>query len=478
MPKKRGSIYDEESASLLDDYDEHQEIAETQVTLNWWQKLRRKRDDINWTFWKEIIIVLAALFVAESSRGLMAPSLYLYNEDIGGDKKSLGMIVAAFSVGRLFGSIFLGWWYNKRGGKEAIIFSLIISAIAHTAYSFATLTGWWLLLLSRTVVGFGTGILSVVRACIADCTTVQQRTKFMAYSSAVQFIGFAVVPGAGKVLTYIDFKIGSFEVDQFTSTGFLLAIINLLMVVFVMIFLPNRLPMQPEPKVHKIAPPSQIEEKSASKVEESSIPKSVFYIGVGVFIALNLVARGVLALLEVTAAPVFLDAWDGSESDPVGHTSTMMLILGVVGLIIFALIEFMEKYIAEWLLLSISLFLIGAGGAVLYDWTGDGINLAEFLIGASLIWSIGSPIAQTIILSAFSKILGSKPQGAMMGWIGSAGSVGRIVFPLLSILGNNISFMISSGTAILSAIAAVVYNWRVQVAKRKLQQRDLLMVST
>ena len=50
----------------------------------------------------------------------------------------MGIIIAAFSVGRLFGSIFLGWWYNKRGGKEALIVSLAISTIAHagTIYIF------------------------------------------------------------------------------------------------------------------------------------------------------------------------------------------------------------------------------------------------------------------------------------------------------------------------------------------------------
>jgi len=174
----------------------------------------------------------------------------------------------------------------------------------------------------------------------------------------------------------------------------------------------------------------------------------------------------------VTSAPIFLDAWNGKEEEAVGDTSQMMLILGVLGLIVFALIDVMEKWIAEWLLLAISFLFIGVGALFLYDWTKTGVGLAQFIIGASLIWSIGSPISQTIILSAFSKILGSKPQGAMMGWIGSAGSVGRIIFPLLAILGNDVSFAISAGSALLSAIAVVIYNWRVQKAKR-IAEKDI-----
>jgi len=244
-----------------------------------------KWNEINWPFWTEIIIVLLALFVAESSRGLVAPSLYLHVEDLGGNKKALGMIVATFSVGRLFGSVFLGWWYNKRGGKEVLIFSLALSAVAHIIYSFAGLTGWWILLISRTAVGFGTGILSVVRAIIAAATTTEQRTRFMAFSSAVQFIGFAVVPGVGAALTYIDFNIGPLEIDQFTSAGFLLAIVNLIMMVVIIIWLPNRSPAEDKPKLQEIhQPPSQI---SKPQVSDSSVPVNFYYVGVFVFIFLN-----------------------------------------------------------------------------------------------------------------------------------------------------------------------------------------------
>eukprot|EP00122_Pirum_gemmata_P003205 Pgem_evm1s2896 len=61
------------------------------------------------------------------------------------------------------------------------------------------------------------------------------------------------------------------------------------------------------------------------------------------------------------------------------------------------------------------------------------------LLVAFVIITIGSlviafPLKQTTIMSSFSKILGSKPQGGLMGWIGVFGSIGRIVMPLLSSL--------------------------------------------
>jgi len=453
----------EEQENLLE-VDLHQTHPKWKI----WKRIDWK--NINWPFWKEILLVLTTLFVAESSRGLMVPSLFLYVEDNGGNKKSLGMVVAGYSVGRLFGSVVFGWWYNKRGGKEVLIFSLLISIFGNFAYSFAPLTGWWIILVSRSVVGLGSGILSVVRACIADITTVEQRTRFMAYSSAVQFLGFAIVPGIAGVLTYIDFRVGSLDIDQFTSAGFLLALINFLMMIVIIIWYPNRKPVTLE---HVDSSTKSKSKKDAS----SSIPQSMYWIGALVFIALNFVARGVLALLETTGAPVFMDAWSDDDGDSVKDTSNMMLLLGLGGLVIFALIDWLEKYIAEHWLLSASFLMIGSGGLFLFDYTGNGVSLAQFIIGASLIWSIGSPIAQTIILSAFSKILGSKPQGEMMGWIGSAGSVGRIVFPLLGgFLGNNPSFLVSAITSFLSAISVLVYTWMIRKAKAK-ALRDSLFIN-
>ena len=41
-------------------------------------------------------------------------------------------------------------------------------------------------------------------------------------------------------------------------------------------------------------------------------------------------------------------------------------------------------------------------------------------------------MSSTITISAFSKLVGDKPQSVHMGIITAAGSVGRILFPLLA----------------------------------------------
>eukprot|EP01119_Soliformovum_irregulare_P009050 TRINITY_DN2216_c0_g1_i1.p1 TRINITY_DN2216_c0_g1~~TRINITY_DN2216_c0_g1_i1.p1 ORF type:complete len:461 (-),score=79.68 TRINITY_DN2216_c0_g1_i1:31-1413(-) len=440
----------DEDAAEVKEINGLQEVDLVQTGLpkkRFWQLTPEER-----LFWIEMSIILLVLFVAESSRGLVVPTLYLYVETVGGGKRVLGMVIAGYSVGRLFGSSLFGWLYNTKGGRFALVVSCAIAVLGNFFYSLAPLFGVWSIIVSRALVGLGSGVFSVARAMIADCTKVEERTRFMAYSSAVQFIGFALMPGAALIFLYIDIPItATYELDEYTLPGYVLALMNAIIVPIVMFKLPYRAPT-PE---------------STTKKSDSSVPEEIITLGIWVFIFLNFVARGTLAVLETTGAPVFASAW-GKTNDIVMDTSIMMLILGLIGLIVFFVIDKVEKRIPELYLLTFSFIIVAVGGMLMIDY-GPGVNLAQFLSGALLIWSLGSPISQTFTLSTFSRILGSKPQGTLMGWIGSAGSVGRIVFPILAGFGGiNVSFIISVIVSLLSAGMVLAYNWRVQVIKRRM----------
>jgi len=224
-----------------------------------------------------------------------------------------------------------------------------------------------------------------------------------------------------------------------------------------------------------VASPSQIQQYKEQKQEQQAIvedeeeeqPLSRVWLwtGIGLFIILNLVTRGVLALLETVGAPIFVDVWDSDKQDAVKDSSQMFLSLGVGGLLMYFIVDYLRKWVPEHWLLAGSFALTGVGTVFFIAWTGDdAITKVEFLVGAVIIWSIASPIAQTLILSTFSKMLGSRPQGSAMGWIGSAGSIGRIIFPLLAgMVSHNSSFLTSMIVSFLCAIAVVLYRYKVQV---------------
>lgn len=130
-----------------------------------------------------------------------------------------------------------------------------------------------------------------------------------------------------------------------------------------------------------------------------------------------------------------MGVWSDTDGDAISDTSQMFLVLGVIGLLIlFSLGEltfklflglhfiadYVKKKINEKIILTLSLCLTGIGSLVMINF-GNGVSMTQFVIGSLFVWSIASPISQTLIISTFSTILQSKTQGTMMGWIGTAG---------------------------------------------------------
>ena len=56
---------------------------------------------------------------------------------------------------------------------------------------------------SRVLTGLGTGVLSIARAFIAEKTETKDRTRYVAYSTAVTFVGFAVTPGDTRGISFL-----------------------------------------------------------------------------------------------------------------------------------------------------------------------------------------------------------------------------------------------------------------------------------
>jgi len=332
--------------------------------------------------------------------------------------------------------------------------SLLISVIGNLLYSSGYVTNMWVIFFGRFLVGFGSGTLSPIRASIADATTKEQRVRFMALSNATQFLGFAIVPGFAGLLYLFDFQFGWLKIDQFTSAGLILALMNGLAIIAVFYFVPTNNNDQ-----------YKLQQNLVPQHEERPIKRFQIWTGIFLFITLNLVTRGVLALLETVGAPIFVDVWDSNKEDAVKDSSQMFLILGVIGLGMYFCVDYIRRIISEHTLLTISFVLTGAGALFFITWNPeDKITLVEFLIGAIIIWSIASPIAQTLILSSFSKMLGTAPQGSAMGWIGSAGSIGRIIFPLIAgLLSHNSSFAVSSILSFVCAGFVLLYRYQITI---------------
>eukprot|EP01113_Clastostelium_recurvatum_P049540 TRINITY_DN9195_c0_g1_i4.p1 TRINITY_DN9195_c0_g1~~TRINITY_DN9195_c0_g1_i4.p1 ORF type:complete len:550 (+),score=103.44 TRINITY_DN9195_c0_g1_i4:84-1733(+) len=431
----------------------------------------------------DLLIVLFILLLSESARGIVLPTLVLYVGSVGGDATWLGWTVGAFSTGRFVSTIGLGYISTQSAYKRVLAVSVLICVIGNALYATSYAGGIIMLLISRFLIGFGAGTLSVIRAYVVQVTSSAERTAYMAVVGAVQFLGFAIMPGAGSLLTWIPyFEVFGLHMNPFTTPGWTLAIANLIALVLLLVKFKEPVVIPPPS-----APLASVDVKTDATPVKAAKPKVKYtrqaIIAFVVFITLNFLVRAVLSIVETLGTPIFrklhpdpTDTADGPTHQNVALTGYLFAGFGLVGIVVLLFIGFITRRgVPDFAVMFAGLIALCVGTAVLM---GDNISLTQFIIGCGIIWSIGFPLAQTVIVSMFSKSVGPGPQGTMMGWIGAAGSLGRVVGPIIAgylyaHVSQTATFGFGLGASVLSMIIslaiapAVVREVKRLVARKK-----------
>ena len=153
------------------------------------------------------------------------------------------------------------------------------------------------------------------------------------------------------------------------------------------------------------------------------------------FILLNATCRGCLAVAETYGSVLYYSAMFGVNYDtaavsPAG-AAWFYTILGGVGVVVFVLMDKFTHLIDELSLLISGFIAMSLGFSLSLDFDHD-LGVVELSFSMAMIYCIATPITQTLVVSMLSKSLSKSEQGKWMGLLTAAGSVGRIVFPLLA----------------------------------------------
>ncbi|KAI8819940.1 major facilitator superfamily domain-containing protein [Fimicolochytrium jonesii] len=400
---------------------------------------------------KDTVVVLTALFATEASRGLVIPTMISYVQLLGGTVATLGALISLFSIGRLICSVPFGAWADKRqSSREVLIFASILAAASNLLYAFAWALPnpmWWLYA-SRLACGFSTGTIAVFRAYLASSVPPSERTKVIAWSGMAQYAGFSLTP---IIATFVMLAkdawfsthpsstseevpdpdpttTGPTILDCVLPNAFLI-FLNLLLIPLLLLCMPAKDPVAHTPPPRTPTPLPNPVTSQSTLAAEAQLVKSGFIL----FFLLNFVLRGVIGVTE-TLAPDMYQHHKHTDPQAAEHSGQFFFALGMVGMAVFLTVDPLQKR----LLAGHNLLILGTTTVIL----GTLLNIdpepartpatwSLFVAGMTLIWSVGSPICQTLTVSMFSKMLGTRPQGSLIGWITTAGSLGRIVFPAL-----------------------------------------------
>ena len=193
------------------------------------------------------------------------------------------------------------------------------------------------------------------------------------------------------------------------------------------------------------------------------------------FLFINFLIRVVLGTVEVLGATLY--DLVTQKYIPMGQDSfnpasgTFYTILGVVGVGVVVILAIFAKRIVDEIPFLISLVALLLGSLILIG-SPEKMSLLQFTIGSGLMYSIGYPLAQSVVVSMFSKIPASKRnQAVSMSWIGSSGSIGRILGPIIVSAifqrsGAPSTFIFNASISALLLLISVITIWYMKKIKK------------
>lgn len=367
---------------------------------------------------KPLLIIFLVVFIDLVGFGIVIPILPYYAESFGASATVLGWLMVSYSGMQFIFSPLWGRLSDRMGRRPVLLTSIVgiglSMVILGLAHSLTTL------FVGRLLAGLFGANISTAMAYIADVTTPDKRARGMGLIGAAFGLGFLLGPVIGGFLSKWGYGAG-----PLFASG--LALINFL---FALFFLS-------EPKIAL-----EIRQSHRSRLNGKVWLNIISSQSISLSILLFFIVTMGMAQLETTFALYLLERF-GLDAFHAGLYLAMMALVmvaiqgGGIGRLAGWFGE-INLILAGCLMMGIALF-----GAV---HAPSPILLIPFLI----LHSFGYGITNPSLSSLTSRLAPQELQGSVMGVYHSAGSIARIIGPLIAgVVFDSLSirapFLIASG---------------------------------
>jgi len=383
---------------------------------------RRKRGDSHALF-----TIFLIVFIDIFGFSLILPLLPFVAERFGASPLKIGLLGASYSFFQLLASPVLGFLSDRYGRKKILILSQLGSAAGFLLLGFAHSLP--LIFLSRVVDGITGGNISVAQAYIADITTKKNRAKGMGIIGAAFGLGFLFGPAIGGLLSQ----------DGFAIPALIAVFVSLFSTLTTTLFLKETVKKKSRSFLGHFLSPLPL----------TSFFKSLSFSGFGLFLLIFLFLNIGQATLQAIF-PLWAESRFGFGPREMGWFFTYIGLWAI--LIQLIIMPRLVAKIGEKTSLKIGIFLWALG-----------FLLVPFAFYPSLLWlfmpliSLGSGLANPTLQAIASKQAREDVQGESLGVMQSAGSLGRIIGPVMGgfifqTFGKNIPFFVGFFFFILSLV--------------------------
>lgn len=150
---------------------------------------------------KKLIVILVMLITVFIGFGLIIPVLPLMVRQVGAAPFQLGLMLAVYSAAALLTSPWWGHMSDRVGRKPVLITGLLGFAVSFLLFGLAQ-HSLWLMYFARVIGGgFSGAVTATAMAYIAEVTSIEDRTRGMAFAGAAIGLGFIIGPGVGGLLS-------------------------------------------------------------------------------------------------------------------------------------------------------------------------------------------------------------------------------------------------------------------------------------
>ena len=381
----------------------------------------------------KLTVLMITAFVDMLGLIIIFPLLPFYATRLGANAAMVGALVASFSVAQLLSAPAWGWMSDHYGRRPAILFGLLISAVAYVIFAFAGTL--WLLFLSRIIQGLGGGTIGVVQAYVADISEGKDRAKSLGWLSAVTSLGAVVGPAIGSVLIRFGGR---------TAPGLGSASLCVLVSLFAWRFLRESHEMTTTEEREALIPhtgPGAIRNVITHPKTPASRLIWIYAIAIGAF-------YGTTPML-----PLILSDRLGINETNVGY---FVMYLGGMGVVVRAgILGRMIEWLGEVKLARVGLVFLALGLVAV-----SRIQSYATMLVALTLMPVGTAFTFPCVTAMLSRAVSKRELGLYMGVQHTFGGVSRVAFPLMvgyamDVFGKGVPFVIAGVMVIMTLLLTI-----------------------
>lgn len=345
-----------------------------------------------------LFLIFLTVFIDMVGFGIIIPVLPLYAQHYHATPVQIGWLTGIYSGMQIIFTPLLGRLSDRVGRRPVLIVSLAGTALGFLVMGWAT--SLTLLFVARIIDGATGGNISTAQAYIADISTPENRSRSMGIIGAAFGLGFTFGPMIGGIMSHI-----SYSAPFYFAAG--LAALNVVLLYFIL--------------------PESLSAEHRAHPRERTRMAAVFQHGnarmFGTIVATYFFTITGFAIMTTLFA-LFTEKHFGFDARKTGYVFGFIGIISVI--LQGGLIGRLVKTFGETALARTGLFLLAATLAAL-----PFVPTIPMLLVVCAAMAIANGLVNPTLNGLASQMIDRSWQGRALGLMQSAGSVGRLIGPLL-----------------------------------------------